>query len=82
MKKNGHPYKSQEKTELWNVVSRALTDLVDNGDVAEQTKREYIVGYLCEKLKDAGFQRVELHAGPDVHYVVELRPTAKRAKAG
>jgi len=82
MKKTTHPYKAHEKTELWEVVSRAIADLVENGDVAEETAREYIVGYLCEKLKDGGFQRVELRAGPDVRYVVELRPATRAAKAG
>jgi hypothetical protein len=80
--KKSHPYKAHEKTELWEVVSRAVGDLVDNGDVLQETAREYIVGYLCEKLKEAGFQRVELRAGPDVRYVVELRPATRSKKAG
>jgi hypothetical protein len=82
MKKLSHPYKIHEKSDLWQVVSQALADLTENGDIAEQTRREYIIGYLCEKLREGGFQRVELRAGTEVSYVVQLRPAKPNAKAG
>jgi hypothetical protein len=82
MKKPTHPYKNLQKTDLWRVIDRALDDLVSNHDVTEQTRREYIVGYLCKQLKQNGFQRVELRAGSEVRYVVELHPTRPISKAG
>jgi len=82
MKKPPHPYKSHEKTDLWEVVWRALADLKENGDIEEQTRREYIVGYLCEKLREAGFHRVELSTDQDAHYIVQLRPVPRNIKAG
>ena len=45
-----HPYKKYETTELWSNIWEAIDELVDNQDVEEMTRREYIVGYLCAKL--------------------------------
>ena len=39
-----HPYDAFEADRLWRVVSNAVSDLIENGDVAKQTSREYIVG--------------------------------------
>ncbi len=69
------------KLSCGRVVSSAVDDLVANGDIAEQTPREYVVGHLCEKLKESGFQRIELCAGADIRYVIELAPTSRKAKA-
>ncbi|UPM52839.1 hypothetical protein [Gottfriedia acidiceleris] len=43
-----HPYEKFENTPLWNVINKGINDLVENNDIEETTKREYIVGYLCK----------------------------------
>lgn len=53
------PYIKFESTELWNVVSQAITDLVGNTDIEEKTDRKYIVGYLCKVLSEAGIVRID-----------------------
>ncbi|MGH2318840.1 hypothetical protein ACRC6Q_13840 [Planococcus sp. SE5232] len=45
-----HPYEKYENTELWKKIDQALDELVENQDIEEITKREYIVGYICKKL--------------------------------
>lgn len=45
-----HPYKSYENTELWKNINQIMDDLIENQDIIETTKREYIVGYICENL--------------------------------
>ena len=48
------PYEKFESTIIWNVVDRAIDDLVNNTDIEEKTDRGYIVGYLCKILFEAG----------------------------
>ncbi|WP_176522503.1 MULTISPECIES: hypothetical protein [unclassified Bacillus (in: firmicutes)] len=43
-----HPYEKFENTPLWKVINQGINDLVENNDIEESTKREYIVGYLCK----------------------------------
>ena len=43
-----HPYVKYQNTALWKTVEKAIGELVENTDIIEQTKREYIVGYLCK----------------------------------
>lgn len=50
MSNDEHPYKKFEGTENWEIVERAVNNLVSNGDLIEQTARTYIVGYICESL--------------------------------
>jgi hypothetical protein len=45
-----HPYKEFEKTVLWKSLDEGIHDLVENRDLKEITRREYIVGYLCKVL--------------------------------
>ncbi|WP_169793155.1 hypothetical protein [Planococcus kocurii] len=45
-----HPYEKYENTELWKKLDQVLDELVENQDIEEITKREYIVGYICKKL--------------------------------
>jgi hypothetical protein len=45
-----HPYKRFEGTGLWRAVEKGVRDLVENQDLKELARREYIVGYLCEVL--------------------------------
>ncbi len=48
-----HPYEAFEADPLWQVVSNAIRDLVENGDVCEQTSREYIIGYIVKNIRDS-----------------------------
>jgi hypothetical protein len=50
-----HPYAALEADPLWQVVSDAVRDLAKNGDVSEQTAREYIVGYIVKNIRESGF---------------------------
>jgi hypothetical protein len=45
-----NPYKEFEKTRLWKALSKGIGDLVENQDLQETARREYIVGYLCKEL--------------------------------
>ncbi len=47
-----HPYQAYEGTKLWRSIDKAITSLVKNGDLSEQTRREYIVGYLVKSVSD------------------------------
>ena len=49
-----HPYKQFEGSAAWQTIVRALDDLAQNNDIAEQTPREYVVGYLISKLVQDG----------------------------
>lgn len=51
-----HPYKDFEGTKLWQVVDRAVTDLVENQDLEISTPREYVIGYLVKSLAVAGYE--------------------------
>ena len=45
------PYETHRGTELWKIVDKAVSDLVENSDIVETTQRNYIVGYLCQSLQ-------------------------------
>jgi hypothetical protein len=47
---NAHPYLRFENTLLWKAVNKAIDDLVENKDLKETARREYIVGYICKIL--------------------------------
>jgi len=47
----GHPYVDFESDLLWPVIRKGISDLVKNQDRIEQTKREYIAGYLCKAIR-------------------------------
>jgi hypothetical protein len=51
-----HPYKEYEGTGLWRALNKGIRDLVENQDLKETAGREYIVGYLCEVLKQSGLK--------------------------
>jgi hypothetical protein len=48
-----HLYEKFESTPLWDVISKAIDDLVENNDIEETTNREYIVGYLCKLISES-----------------------------
>ena len=45
------PYEMHRGTPAWQLVDKAINDLVENEDIVETTRRDYIVGYICEKLE-------------------------------
>lgn len=45
-----HPYTKYEGSPLWNIISEAISELVENQDIEETTRREYIVGYLVKEI--------------------------------
>jgi hypothetical protein len=47
-----HPYQEFESSNTWKHVNRAIGALVKNGDIKEETPREYIVGYICKILRE------------------------------
>jgi hypothetical protein len=46
------PYDDMKGTQNWRAIENAISDLVSNNDLVEQTSRDYIVGYICRKLTD------------------------------
>jgi hypothetical protein len=46
-------YKSYEDLPIWRVVSKSVTELVNNGDLRETTAHPYIVGYICKSIVEA-----------------------------
>ena len=46
-----HPYASHEDSRIWEVLERALDELVKNQDVMLCTPKEYIIGYLVKSLR-------------------------------
>ncbi len=46
-----HPYGKLEGTPPWNVLERAIQELVVNKDMVETTARPYIVGYICQRVQ-------------------------------
>jgi hypothetical protein len=45
-----HPYQKLESLPIWNVVSDALSDLVENQDISITTNDKYVIGYLLSKI--------------------------------
>lgn len=45
------PYETYKGTELWKIVDKVVSDLVENSDIVETARRDYIVGYLCQSLQ-------------------------------
>ena len=52
--KSEFPYEKFKSNKIWNVVDRAVDNLVENNDIEERTNREYIIGFLCKTLCEAG----------------------------
>lgn len=48
-----HPYEEFEADRLWQVVEDAVRDLVENGDISEQTSRAYVVAYLVKNIRQS-----------------------------
>lgn len=50
-------YDEFDGTPAWEVVDRAISDLVVNQDLGETTLRYYIVGYIVKALSEAELLR-------------------------
>ena len=48
-----HPYKQYENTPIWNLINKAIDDLVENDDIEEKTQRKYIVGYISKLINES-----------------------------
>jgi len=48
-----HPYAAYEGSPLWRVVSKAITDLVKNGDLLVTTGHPFVVGHICKRVSEA-----------------------------
>lgn len=51
MKEIKHPYQEYEQTQLWELINKAIDDLVKNQDIEITTRKEYVIGYLCKTIK-------------------------------
>jgi hypothetical protein len=51
-----YPYEALESDPLWTVVEDAIRELVENGDVSEQTPRNYIVGFIVKNIRKLGVE--------------------------
>jgi hypothetical protein len=49
-----HPYVEFRDYAAWDIVDRAINDLIENHDINETTVHELIVGYLVKSLAEAG----------------------------
>ncbi|WP_172645602.1 hypothetical protein [Domibacillus tundrae] len=52
-----HPYEKFESTALWEIINKGIDSLVENNDIEETTRREYIVGYLCALISEAEIEK-------------------------
>jgi hypothetical protein len=48
-----HPSAAYEGSPLWKVASKAIAELVKNGDLVEIAEHPYVVGYICRKVSEA-----------------------------
>ncbi len=45
-------YDEYQNTNLWKKLDEILKDLEENSDIQITTKRDYVIGYLCQKLQE------------------------------
>lgn len=45
-----HPYEEYEGTVLWESVTKAINDLIENQDLELKTSKEYVIGYICMEI--------------------------------
>jgi G:T/U-mismatch repair DNA glycosylase len=57
-RKSINPYKTAEKSPLWSVLDRALSELEENQDIKITTHRDYVVGFLVTQCIDQCRSRV------------------------
>jgi hypothetical protein len=50
-------YNEFKDLQAWEVVNAAISDLVENDDIVEETNRHYIVGYIVKALSEAELLR-------------------------
>lgn len=44
------PYENYKKSNVWNIIKKALKDLEENKDIEITTRDEYIIGYIVKSL--------------------------------
>ena len=45
-----HPYENYKGNELWQVIERALDDLIKNQDIVLQTRDDYVIGFIVKSI--------------------------------
>jgi len=45
---NKTPYAELKNLQCWNIIEKAINDLIENNDLKEKTSKEYIVGYIVQ----------------------------------
>jgi hypothetical protein len=50
MGKLAHYYTGLRGSILWKRVDRAVLDLIADGDIRLKTRRQWVVGYICDAL--------------------------------
>ena len=48
-----HPYTEFERSRLWLVMEKAVSELEENNDIRLTTAPEYVIGYFCKQLSEA-----------------------------
>ncbi len=46
-----HPYKKYESSKNWEIIEKAINDLIENQDIDLTTRPEYVIGYICDKIE-------------------------------
>ncbi len=52
-------YEKYMETNIWKVLDRAFSDLVENQDIEERTDRNYLIGYLIKCLEENSCVKIE-----------------------
>lgn len=47
-----HPYKEFENKQTWETLRETINELIKNQDLELKTSEEYIIGFLCKKIKE------------------------------
>lgn len=50
--KSKHSYTELENTQLWKVIEESLNDLIENQDIELTTRKENVIGYICNNLEN------------------------------
>ena len=48
-----HPYTEFERSRLWLVLEKAVSQLEENTDITLTSAPEYVIGYCCKRLSEA-----------------------------
>ncbi len=46
------PYDKYKNTEEWQIISKAVQELIENNDIKSLTPNDYIIGFIVKQLID------------------------------